>query len=64
MRPKSAALLYKYEHVAGNPLKLDAPVLAYLDEVDKHTANYACSGFGEKRAREFPHYKDTIRSPN
>lgn len=29
-------------------------MLTYLNEVDKHTANYACSGFGEKSAASFP----------
>lgn len=56
------AVLHKYKHVAGNPLKFNIPVLTYLNEVDKHTANYACSGFGEWR--KFPHYKDMIPSPN
>lgn len=60
---ESAAVLHKYKHLAGNPLKLNTPVLTYLNEVDKHTANYACSRFGEK-CRKFPHYKDMIHSPN
>lgn len=51
---ESAAVLHKYKHVAGNPLKLNTPVLTYLTEVDKHTANYACSSFGEKSAASFP----------
>lgn len=51
---ESAAVLHKYKHVAGNPLKLNTPVLTYLNEVDKHTANYACSGFGGKSAASFP----------
>lgn len=29
-------------------------MLTYLNEVDKHAANYACSGFGEKSAASFP----------
>lgn len=51
---ESAAVLHKYKHVAGNPLKLNTPVLTYLNEVDKHTANYAYSGFGEESAATFP----------
>lgn len=51
---ESSAVLHKYKHVAGNPLKLNTPVLTYLHEVDKHTANYACSRFGEKSAASFP----------
>lgn len=48
------AVLHKYKHVAGNPLKFNIPVLTYLNEVDKHIANYACSGFGEKSGATFP----------
>ena len=51
---KSAAVLHKYKHIAGNPLKLNPPVLTYLYKVDKHTANYACYGIGEKSASSFP----------
>lgn len=57
---ESAAVLHKYKHVAGNPLKLNTPVLTYLNEVDKHTANYACSGFGEKSAASFPTTKTWV----
>lgn len=51
---ESSAALHEYKHIAGNPLKLNTPVRTYLNEVDKHTANYACSGFGEKSAASFP----------
>lgn len=54
MTPIQLPALHKYKHVAGNPLKLNTPVLTYLNKVDKHTANYACSGFGGKSAASFP----------
>ena len=47
----SAAVLHKYKHIAGNTLKLDTPAPIYLNEADKHTANYAC--LGEKSATSF-----------
>lgn len=50
---KSAAVLPKYKHVASNALKLNIPVLPCVNEVDKHTANYTCSGFGEKCTASF-----------
>lgn len=51
---ESAAALHKYKHVAGNPLKVNTRMLTYLNKVDKHIANYACSCFGEKSAARFP----------